>query len=292
MTKRSAGKLELCQPSRQPAAKKQAKERLEQESDLLAVYSSGNHHCQIDVSSIGSVGSGSSLLEQLLPPLSGDVFRNSRFRQGKAVLVKGSALRCQRLADEYMHSLNARRLLEGSASPAIEVWLRQAAGGGMESIQVAEAREALHLYGAGHSLYCRASRALEDLLVPRLLQELRYGVHGSTDRYQRGEVETFFSRKGHVTDFHTDFQENFTVLLSGSKKWTFGAGGPVAPIRGCTPHYRSRAVAELQLKTLQLGGRAGGAAPAAGQAREECVLSAGDVLYHPAGIWHRFRTLC
>lgn len=29
----------------------------------------------------------------------------------------------------------------------------------------------------------------------------------------KGEIETFISRKGHVTDWHFDFMENFTVQV-------------------------------------------------------------------------------
>jgi len=34
-----------------------------------------------------------------------------------------------------------------------------------------------------------------------------------------GEIETFVSRKGNYTDWHMDFQENFTIQVKGSKKW-------------------------------------------------------------------------
>ena len=34
-----------------------------------------------------------------------------------------------------------------------------------------------------------------------------------------GEIETFISRKGNYTDWHMDFQENFTIQIKGSKKW-------------------------------------------------------------------------
>lgn len=30
---------------------------------------------------------------------------------------------------------------------------------------------------------------------------------------QKGELEVFVSREGHVTDWHTDFMENFTVQI-------------------------------------------------------------------------------
>ena len=34
-----------------------------------------------------------------------------------------------------------------------------------------------------------------------------------------GEIEIFVSRANNYTDFHTDFQENFTLQLKGEKKW-------------------------------------------------------------------------
>lgn len=45
----------------------------------------------------------------------------------------------------------------------------------------------------------------------RFLRPLVFGVPGEP----RGEIEVFASRKGHVTDWHFDFQENFTVQLQG-----------------------------------------------------------------------------
>jgi ribosomal protein L16 Arg81 hydroxylase len=33
------------------------------------------------------------------------------------------------------------------------------------------------------------------------------------------EIEIFLSRAGNYTDFHTDFQENFTLQISGRKRW-------------------------------------------------------------------------
>ncbi len=39
----------------------------------------------------------------------------------------------------------------------------------------------------------------------------------------RGEIECFASCKGHVTDWHADYQENFTFQLKGKKKWTLKA---------------------------------------------------------------------
>jgi hypothetical protein len=73
----------------------------------------------------------------------------------------------------------------------------------------AAADQALKLYNAGHSLYCRASQELESEVIPKVLEEVGVGINTSnSDRFRRGEIETFFSRKGHLTDFHVDFQES------------------------------------------------------------------------------------
>ena len=53
----------------------------------------------------------------------------------------------------------------------------------------------------------------------------------------RGEVETFVSRQGHVTDWHFDFMENFTLQLSGTKVWRLKGSAVGVPSRGCTPMW-------------------------------------------------------
>lgn len=142
--------------------------------------------------------------------------------------------------------------------------------GTLDSISVDDHSQAIKLYHAGHSIYCRAPAELEHAVVPRLLDELGIGIIGSgTDKYRRGEIELFLSRKGHATDFHTDFQENFTIQISGTKKWIFRKSSAVAPLRGCTPHFQTLEkegdsssiglkrmesdLSEQQLKVLRLG---------------------------------------
>jgi ribosomal protein L16 Arg81 hydroxylase len=52
------------------------------------------------------------------------------------------------------------------------------------------------------------------------------------------EIEIFVSKKGNYTDFHMDFQENFTFQLKGSKKWRLKTEhGMQAPVLGFSPHY-------------------------------------------------------
>jgi hypothetical protein len=50
-------------------------------------------------------------------------------------------------------------------------------------------------------------RTYSFLSPPRVLGE--YAGDGNI----KGEIETFLSRAGHVTDFHSDYMENFTLQL-------------------------------------------------------------------------------
>jgi hypothetical protein len=186
-------------------------------------------------------------------------------------------------------------MLENTASENIHVWLKgvdKIKDNSLDSITVDSASHAKSLYNAGHSLYCRASQELESEVIPKVLEELGVGLNTSkSDRFRRGEIETFFSRKGHLTDFHVDFQENFTIQLTGKKKWTFCNSSIVAPIRGCTPHYsgvgQDKSVAEQQLKVLKLGNTEFDPQEFKSSDIWSVVLEAGDTMYHPAGIWHK-----
>lgn len=115
-------------------------------------------------------------------------------------------------------------------------------------------------------------------------------------------------------DFHTDFQENFTIQLSGTKKWIFRESTAVAPLRGCTPHFKALGkdkssssssilgfdqtatdLNEQQIKVLRLGDSSFSArqyVDAAAKGEDDArkagqehfvVLGPGDVMYHPAG---------
>lgn len=112
----------------------------------------------------------------------------------------------------------------------------------------------------------------------------------------RGEVETFISTENHLTNWHYDFQENFTIQLSGRKRWTLQQGKIKDPIRGCTPHYAAPEAVESQLKAAHLFDRKfqfgfpDTKVTATGCA-ESVDVKPGDVLYFPAGMWHKVETL-
>lgn len=169
--------------------------------------------------------------------------------------------------------------------------------------------------------------------MSRIIENLQYHpphaetvtLGGPSRSLGRGEVELFVgpptttgdggaSRTGrHVTGWHTDFQENFTVQVSGVKRWTLRRGRVSSPLRATTPHYaREASVVENQLKVARMscgGGGDGGGGKGEGGPRYggphgfECgednalgpeqtvTLHPGDVLYFPSGMWHTVETV-
>ena len=188
----------------------------------------------------------------------------------------------------------------------------------IQSIEIpdAETAMALHQSSGGHALYCRAPPQVEQLLVSQLLRDTglgcgQYDPSGeSTTKLARGEVEMFLTSKaGGITDWHFDFQENFTLQLSGVKRWTLQRGSVAHPLRACTPHYKAPEVVESQLKAAHVSGvtdfcfdqpktqepstneeKAGGGYNAIGPV-ETITLHPGDAFYFPAGMWHTIEVL-
>lgn len=109
-------------------------------------------------------------------------------------------------------------------------------------------------------------------------------------------METFISTENHMTNWHYDFQENFTIQLSGTKRWTLQQGTIKDPIRGCTPHYAAPEAVESQLKAAHLFDRKFRFGfPETGVTAIGSVQSIdvkpGDVFYFPAGMWHKVEAL-
>ena len=61
---------------------------------------------------------------------------------------------------ELLFDFDVEELIKSSASDQIHVWLsyRASDGQGLESISIEDPNQAMKLYYAGHSLYCRAPR--------------------------------------------------------------------------------------------------------------------------------------
>jgi len=196
--------------------------------------------------------------------------------------------------------------LTAAAVSASKIQHRPASVSLTHSIEVSDADAALALHKVGHATYCRAPPHVEQFLVSSLLADtgLGCGQFSSSEPATssgpltsnclgRGEVEVFMSAvAGHQTDWHYDFQENFTIQLSGVKEWTLQHSTVKHPLRGVTPHYYCPETVEPQLKAAhladpkflfdhpQVGVNALGDT-------ETVVVRPGDVLYFPAGMWHK-----
>ncbi|ACI65782.1 predicted protein [Phaeodactylum tricornutum CCAP 1055/1] len=244
------------------------------------------------------------LLHDLLDPMTNDEFLNRNFRKSAVhVTVTQEKDREQRIAKlrARLFDLDSESILQHTASDTVFVWLRNTTTGLIQSIAVADLETALALHRAGHATYCRAPPSLERLLVGALLENTGLGcgqydpTGSSLTSLGRGEVEVFQGTAGHVPSWHTDFQENFTVQLSGVKRWRLQKGSVTHPLRGCTPHYRSPSSVEPQLKAARMIDKNFQFAHpkkdvnAVGEV-EEVVLRPGDVLYFPAGMWHQVVT--
>ncbi|KAF4684444.1 hypothetical protein FOZ60_007872 [Perkinsus olseni] len=150
--------------------------------------------------------------------------------------------------------------------------------------------------GVQQEMYFPAPQPLTDLMCTSIAEGL--GVPKACGEYadhtKRSEIETFVCRKGHTTDWHTDFQTNFTIQLSGRKKWSLKASSTECyPIRGRSPHFATSSNHEQQLKSARMQHSEAQYRPPDEYFAdaEEIILSPGDVLFHPAGVWHKVESL-
>ncbi|KAH8056395.1 hypothetical protein JL721_9995 [Aureococcus anophagefferens] len=203
---------------------------------------------------------GDLTLDALLHPLGKDAFLESHFRRRAVVVTGGGAARAAALFPRRRPATSR----PGAASSS----------------------ERLMLWAS---------------LVDALLGETSLGLpprRGAGQLAGHGEVEMFCARKSHVTGWHYDFQENFTVQLRGSKRWRVARSTESHPLRAHSLHFADASVAEDQRKAAGLcHGRDRGAAPSSKKRRrdaddvDEFVLEAGDVLYFPAGLYHEVESL-
>lgn len=241
-------------------------------------------------------------LSALLAPMRVEHFLESHFRR-RAVHIKGMGRDCK----ELLPSLDVEELAATTASEKVFVWVRaeecasspegctdsSTGGGRIRSVELEDARSVATLYGAGHAVYCRAPSEVEQCLVEALLRDTGFGLPALRDvgcLSGRGEVEVFCARGGHCTSWHTDFQENFTVQIRGTKRWLLYPSTDTHPLRARSPHFTDDdlSVVEDQAKGRALCGD--GPEPHVGKAR--CVImKPGDLLYFPAGMYHQVESL-
>ena len=241
----------------------------------------------------------SNLFQHMINPLTSEDMLKRIFRR-TALCVRNHPSHVTDIIQQHMFDLQVKELFENTSSDHIFVWLKQPNDGKIVSVELS-AEQALPL-AHHHATYCRAPPTLEQPMVARLLQGTGMGCGGydpsgsSQTTLGRGEVEVFIGTKQHNTGWHYDFQENFTLQLSGSKKWTLQSSTIQYPLLGCTPHYASPGTVESQLKAAHLSdptfqftappNESNSVGP-----KQSVTLTPGDMLYFPAGMWHTVETI-
>eukprot|EP00756_Hemistasia_phaeocysticola_P012568 Hpha_TRINITY_DN1520_c0_g1::TRINITY_DN1520_c0_g1_i1::g.57271::m.57271 len=178
-------------------------------------------------------------LDSFLPPgLPVPDFLRTHYRRRALAVLGAGEDRVQWLLKEFLFGGDLRAMLSSTNSDSITVWGRDKATGRSTSFPAADAESALRQHNCGLSLYFRASPEMERAFLPSFMQDLGANF-ASWDRAGgvRGEIETFVARKGHRTDWHFDYMENFTVQLTGTKRWWFRPSGVRYPHRSLGQHF-------------------------------------------------------
>jgi len=231
----------------------------------------------------------------MLAPMNLENFLSSCWAE-KPLVVHGPLQRLTPIIS-HMRQLDLQELLEETPSEQVHAWLRSPADGtkdeprALQSMALDAAAALMLAQTRQAALYFRAPEALEDLLVPGICNGLGAAFAGMYpgDGRPRGEIETFVAQSGHVTGWHTDFQHNFTFQLRGSKRWRFKKGPVKNNVRALTPHFQTKANFEEQMKLHVMSDptRPEFKPPEHFFMDAEAVeVTAGDFLYHPAGVWH------
>ena len=288
----------------------------------------------------------STLLDDMLYPMSTTTFLKHHFRKDAVCINRkqnehaGNDELVSYICNTFLFGMNVKEIFAETSSENVFLWLRPPPSGSsskaaLNSVEISDPESAFALHRSGsHPAYCRAPPALEQLLVGSLLRSTGLGgghyhpphaddvtVGGGTT-LGRGEVELFISTssssskskgnngggKKHLTGWHTDFQENFTIQLSGVKKWTLRRGRVSHPLRATTPHYaREGSVIENQLKVARLSCMSGTSTDSNTNnpnpygfeydenntfgPEQTITLHPGDCFYFPSGMWHKVETV-
>jgi len=167
-------------------------------------------------------------LESFIYPLSKEEFMNQIFRKKSFASVLAPVdKRAKTIIEQYLFDLDLESLLDNTASESIFVWMKcskvekqeNEKEDLIESFELegeSSVNSAMICYRSGASLYFRSPEEMSRIFVRSFSQDLGmnfaafYGNGNS-----KGEIEVLASRKDHITDWHFDFMENFTIQLKG-----------------------------------------------------------------------------
>ena len=176
-----------------------------------------------------------NLLSRLLHPLPTSTFLSKCFRQKSVYVQSNNKHRADDIIQNYMFGLDVRKIFSETSSDSIFLWILDKnnhkecnnnkynkdsnddeTAPPIQSVEISDPQTAYTLHKSNrHATYCRAPPELEQPLVSSMLRDTGLGCgqydptgeRVGTNVLARGEVEVFVGTRGHVTDWHTDFQE-------------------------------------------------------------------------------------
>lgn len=105
-------------------------------------------------------------------------------------------------------------------------------------------------------------------------------------------ISRFFAVNGqHESPWHFDGQENFTIQLAGTKKWSLCASGFQNPITNYHPSSIDQRTKQNDYKAHRMYTSAPLPPNDLDKRCETVILRPGSVLYAPAGMWHKVESI-
>ncbi|KNC86841.1 hypothetical protein SARC_01034 [Sphaeroforma arctica JP610] len=224
-------------------------------------------------------------LECFVWPLSADTFMKNVFQQ-KALVVHGTGQRLEELRKDF-HDLDVEEMVQEASR--VVVWMKTKQG----KMQYIDAGPdiAINCYRAGHTLYFNPSldvqRKYFDALTDSLgMKCIDFGMNRVDDF--GGDIEIFAVDRAHDTPWHFDAQENFTIQLRGTKRWSVCKSDLKDIVTNLHPDSTNIEAVYNDYKTHS--GYTGTRPTAPKEGIDDIytfVLRPGSILYAPAGMWHR-----
>lgn len=231
-------------------------------------------------------------LDSLAWPLSTKEFLDSVY-QKKVWVCHAASHRLESLRNDFCN-FNPYELIHNSSR--VVVWMKDKKSGRMQYLD-APPEVATACYSAGHSLYFNPPVEIQRKYISELANDLGldFGATlGCADEEEcfGGDIEVFAVSGKHVTPWHWDAQENFTVQLTGTKRWSVRAADIPHVLTNLHPSSSNQNGKREDMKVHRTCTNNEITQPIEGYWGPEhgvytFLLRPGSVMYLPAGIWHR-----
>jgi hypothetical protein len=236
-------------------------------------------------------------LSSFVWPMSTDTFLTD-FYAKKAFVAHASRHRLSSLREDFL-DFNAEELILDASR--VVVWMKTT--GEKKEMQYidANAEVGLNCYKAGHSVYFNPSLEVQKKYLSALTGDLladfaarkEPGSHNAQDGLG-GDIEMFAVQGQHSTPWHFDAQENFTVQMTGYKKWSLAPPTAPNPVTNLHPKSSNRLSVRNGLKVNHAYATPERHLAADGpdlSEAESFILRPGSILYAPGGFWHKVDTV-